>query len=134
MAAEAEGVVEHRDVAVRQRAVVAGDDVEVDLRVRVVDVDRGRRHPVVHRQHGEEALEAPAAPRRWPVIDFVALTHIASASAPKARRMALASAMSPTGVDVAWALMWTMSALLSPARSTASSMARDAPAPSGSGR
>ena len=63
----------------------------------------------------------------------MALTGIPSAAAPKARRMALASATSPTGVDVAWALMWTMSASLSPARSTASRIARDAPAPSGSG-
>ncbi len=47
--------------------------------------------------------------------------------------MALASATSPTGVDVAWALMWTMSLSVSPARSTASRIARDAPAPSGSG-
>jgi hypothetical protein len=47
--------------------------------------------------------------------------------------MALASATSPTGVEVAWALMCTMSASVSPARSTASRIARDAPAPSGSG-
>ena len=41
--------------------------------------------------------------------------------------------MSPTGVEVACALMWTMSFSARPARSTASSMAREAPAPSGSG-
>ena len=48
---------------------------------------------------------APAAPSRWPVIDLVALTAIPSASAPKARRMAFASAMSPTGVEVACAIL-----------------------------
>ena len=67
------------------------------------------------------------------MFDLVALTGIRSAADPKARRMALASATSPTGVEVAWALMWTMSASVRPARSTASRIARLAPAPVGSG-
>ena len=58
---------------------------------------------------------------------------MSSATSPNARLIALYSATSPTGVDVAWALMWTMSFSARPARSTASSMARDAPAPLGSG-
>ena len=52
---------------------------------------------------------APAAPRRWPVIDLVEVTTTRSASAPSAWRIARASATSPCGVDVAWALMCTMS-------------------------
>lgn len=46
--------------------------------------------------------------------------------------MALVSATSPTGVEVAWALMWAMSVIARPASATASSIARAAPAPSGS--
>src|SRR5688572_27894117 len=47
-AAEAEGVVERRDVAAAQLAG-GGGDVELDLWVEVVEVDRGRREPVVDR-------------------------------------------------------------------------------------
>ncbi|OPZ54544.1 MAG: hypothetical protein BWY91_01627 [bacterium ADurb.BinA028] len=79
------------------------------------------------------ASSAPAAPSRCPVIDLVALTGMESARSPKARRIALVSATSPTGVEVAWALMWTTSRRVPPAVDTASSMAREAPAPSGSG-
>src|SRR5215212_4864478 len=54
--AEAEGVVQRRDVtggevASRRR------DVQIDQRVEVVQVDRGRRHPVMDRQHSCDALE-----------------------------------------------------------------------------
>ena len=66
-------------------------------------------------------------------MDLVAVTGMPSTTSPNARLIALYSAMSPTGVDVAWALMWAMSLMPRPARSTASSMARDAPAPCGSG-
>ena len=57
----------------------------------------------------------------------------AATSSPKARTIALASATSPTGVEVACALMWAMSLRDSPADSTACFMAREAPAPFGSG-
>ena len=80
------------------------------------------------------ASRAPAAPSRWPVIDLVPDTGMpAATSSPNARTIALASATSPTGVEVACALMWEMSPSERPADSTASFMARDAPAPFGSG-
>jgi hypothetical protein len=44
---------------------------------------------------------APAAPSRWPVWLFVAVTMVCS---PTVLRMAAASAVSPTGVEVACAL------------------------------
>ena len=49
------------------------------------------------------ASSAPAPPSRCPVIDFVELTARARAWAPKTRAMAIASARSPSGVDVACA-------------------------------
>ena len=49
----------------------------------------------------------PAPPSRWPVIDLVADTIISLAVLPIARRMAMASATSPAGVEVACALIWT---------------------------
>jgi hypothetical protein len=85
-------------------------------RVEVVEVDRRRSDAVVHGQDRQDPSSAPAAPSRCPVIDLVALTAIPSAAAPKARRIALASATSPTGVEVACALMWTTSASAEPGR------------------
>ncbi len=79
------------------------------------------------------ASSAPAAPSRCPVIDFVAVTDMLSVWSPKARLIALYSATSPTGVEVACALMWMMSVGDRSARSTAYSIARDAPEPLGSG-
>ena len=80
------------------------------------------------------ASSAPAAPRRWPVIDFVAVTAMPSVCSPNARLIALYSATSPTGVEVACALMWLMSLeRQAGALDGAQVMARDAPEPFGSG-
>src|SRR3954452_19439296 len=79
------------------------------------------------------ASNAPAAPSRWPVHDFVAVTHTCATASPSAVRSAAASATSPSGVEVAWALTWAMSAGVSPASRIASASARAAPAPVGSG-
>ena len=57
---------------------------------------------------------APTAPMEWPSADFGAYT--AACSTP-ATRMALASAVSPIGVAVAWALMCSMSLGSRPASS-----------------
>ena len=57
---------------------------------------------------------APAAPSRCPVIDLVEVTTTPSTASPSACRMAPASATSPCGVEVAWALMCTMSEASSP--------------------
>ena len=76
---------------------------------------------------------APAAPSKCPVIDLVADTHRPSTASPRALRIASASATSPTGVEVAWALMWTTSEGTAPADSMAIRMARLAPDPTGSG-
>ena len=51
------------------------------------------------------ASTAPAAPSRWPNVDFGAVTTTPSAALPKTSRIAFASATSPAGVDVACALM-----------------------------
>ena len=48
---------------------------------------------------------APAAPKQWPVIDFVDETASSYAWSPKTSLIALVSARSPSGVDVPWALM-----------------------------
>src|SRR3954471_21665623 len=63
---------------------------------------------------------APAAPSRWPVWLFVALT---SGCSPIAPRMAAASAVSPTGVDVACAFTWPMSAAVRAASRMAAEVA-----------
>ena len=47
----------------------------------------------------------PAAPSRCPVIDLVELIASFAACSPKQRFTATVSAMSPSGVDVPWALM-----------------------------
>ena len=52
---------------------------------------------------------APAAPSVWPSIDLLAVTEIRPASSPKIVRIAWSSALSPSGVEVAWALTWSMS-------------------------
>src|SRR5687767_14264024 len=60
--AETERVVEGRDVAVRQLPVLVAHDVELDLAVEVVDVDRGRRQAVVDREDREDSLQRPGRP------------------------------------------------------------------------
>ena len=52
---------------------------------------------------------------------------------PKTLATASASAASFRGVDVPWALIWRMSAALSPASASASSMQATAPLPPGDG-
>src|SRR3954452_20207785 len=79
------------------------------------------------------ASNAPAAPSRWPVHDFVAVTQTCDTASPSAVRNADASATSPSGVDVACALTCAMSDGLSPASRIARDNARAAPAPVGSG-
>ncbi|SIK42142.1 Uncharacterised protein [Mycobacteroides abscessus subsp. abscessus] len=78
------------------------------------------------------ASTAPAPPRRWPVIDFVPLTRVSSMWSPRSSAIATDSGMSPTGVDVAWALTCLMSAGVSPPASSACSIACSAYLPSGS--
>src|SRR5215208_1289163 len=57
--AEAEGVVQSRDVTRRQVAG-RGRDVELDLGVEVVEVDRRGRHPAMDRQDGRYAFNGTA--------------------------------------------------------------------------
>src|SRR5699024_2913654 len=52
------------------------------------------------------ASTAPVPPSRWPVIDFVAETSASPTLSPMSSLIASDSGMSPTGVDVAWALTW----------------------------
>ena len=51
----------------------------------------------------------PAAPSVWPMAPFVAVMLTLGAWSPKIVRKPVSSAGSPSGVDVAWALMWSMS-------------------------
>ncbi len=56
-----------------------GGDVELDLRVLVVEVDRRRRRPGGGgRARWRSASRAPAPPSRWPVIDLVLVTTTSS--------------------------------------------------------
>jgi len=48
---------------------------------------------------------APAAPKQWPIIDFVEETASSYAWSPKTSLIAFVSAASPRGVEVQWALM-----------------------------
>ena len=48
---------------------------------------------------------APAAPNKWPVIDLVELMFNSNAWSPNTSLIALASEISPTGVDVPCTLM-----------------------------
>src|SRR6188472_1783472 len=57
VAAEAERVVQCSQVAVWQLAWRTGDDVEVDRRVLVIDVDRRRNEALVERQHDGQRLD-----------------------------------------------------------------------------
>src|SRR5688500_3516799 len=59
-AAEAERVVQGGDVALREVAWLGGD-VELHLRVLVVEVDRRGDHPVVQGEHGRDRLEGAGA-------------------------------------------------------------------------
>src|SRR5690606_40912270 len=51
-------VVDRGDVAVRQRAVLAVDEVHLDAVVDVVEVDGGGDDPLVERLDGEDGLDA----------------------------------------------------------------------------
>src|SRR5258708_4787998 len=51
------------------------------------------------------ASAAPAAPRRWPVADFVEDIEMRPAALPTTRCTAFNSISSPIGVEVPWALM-----------------------------
>ena len=83
------------------------------------------------------ASKAPAAPIRWPVIDFVALTtserRSRAARDPKTVQMASASRLSPSGVDVPCGLMRSTSSAGTPRRSRAICMARAEPTPASIG-
>ena len=76
---------------------------------------------------------APAAPIRWPVIDFVPLMAISGVRSPKTAQKACASRRSPSGVDVPWGLIRSISSRGTPWRSRAISMARRVPSPFSTG-
>ena len=79
------------------------------------------------------ASTAPAAPSRCPIADLVELTGTDPARSPSAALIAPVSARSFSGVEVPWAFTYATSAASTPASSSASSIARAAPRPSGSG-
>ncbi|SIN13423.1 Uncharacterised protein [Mycobacteroides abscessus subsp. abscessus] len=66
-------------------------------------------------------------------MDFVAETAMSSVAEPKAARRAVASGMSPTGVEVACALTCLTSAAVKSPEAIASRRLRAAPRPSASG-
>ena len=76
---------------------------------------------------------APAAPSVCPIIDLLAVTATFPAWSPKIVRIACSSALSPSGVDVAWAFTWSISDGSMPAFSRARRAARTAPMPPGAG-
>ena len=116
------------------RARLVGD-VELDLRVEVVEVDRRRARPGAWSAR-TVAIDssAPAPPSRWPVIDLVLVTTTWSACAPSVAWIIRPSAMSPCGVEVAWALMCDdVGRARSPTPRSARTIARAPPRPAGSG-
>ena len=56
-------------------------------------------------RQAKEASTAPAAPRRWPVMDLVELIATLYACLPKTDLMAKVSMASFRGVEVPWALI-----------------------------
>src|SRR6476659_6931930 len=105
MAAEAER--RGQRCVVRQLSWGDADQVEVDRVVGVVEVADRRDDALANGQHGSEGLHGTAG--LW---------------SPSACLKALASATSPSGVDVAWALMDPISAALRFASRRASRMLR----------
>ena len=76
----------------------------------------------------------PAAPRRWPVIDFVdETTSPFLACSPNTRLMAWHSATSPCGVEVPWVFTYPTLSGATPASFRAMRIARWPPSPSGAG-
>ena len=73
----------------------------------------------------------PAAPSECPVTPLIEVT--AGPGVPNSVAIACASAASLSGVEVPWALTWTMSSADSPASSSASCMHATAPEPPGDG-
>ena len=69
----------------------------------------------------------------WPSIDLLAVIETFGAWSPKIVRIAWSSALSPSGVEVAWALTWAISVGSMPAFSIARRAARTAPIPPGAG-
>ena len=91
--------------------------VEVAALARIVEVDRRRRDLVADCEHAEDAFDHAGRPSRCPVIDLVELTASFAACAPKAFLIAVVSATSPSGVEVAWAFTyWTSSGLMAASR------------------
>jgi hypothetical protein len=68
-----------------------------------------------------------------PLIDLVEVTLICGVCAPKTLQIASDSRLSPSGVDVPWALMVSIWSGSIPARATAICIARADPAPLGAG-
>ena len=83
------------------------------------------------RQHHGDGLDGAGRAEAWPVTPLMDVTG--GPGEPNTLSMASASAASLSGVDVPWALMWTMSAAATPASASASSMQATAPAPPGDG-
>ena len=92
------------DVDLRLARLV-GDVVQVALRIGMAVVNRRRQHTFVDGRTHIIASTAPAAPKVWPIIDFVDETASSCACAPKTSLIAFVSARSPSGVEVPCALM-----------------------------
>ena len=61
------------------------------------------------------ASTTPDAPSRCPVDDLVAVIGTAANRSPNTAASAFASAASPAGIEVPWALMWPTSSAVMPA-------------------
>ena len=82
------------------------DVVEVAFgQVGVLEVGGRRDDAVADRAERRERGHAPAAPSRWPTIDFGELIGTCGARSPKAALIARVSVTSLSGVDVPWATM-----------------------------
>src|SRR4029079_3677283 len=77
------------------------------------------------------ASTAPAAPSKWPIHDLVEDIEIWPADLPTSFCTAPSSISSPNGVEVPWALMYSISLAEMPARRIAAPIQRSAPSASG---
>jgi hypothetical protein len=104
-AAEAE-VVLQRDVDLHRPRRV-GAVVQVALRILVEDVDGRRRDLVMHGEHGEYRFQAAGAAQQVTGHRLGGIHHgLLRRVDPKASLMASVSFLSPSGVEVPWALTY----------------------------
>lgn len=83
-----------------RRAPMVGDIVQIQLRVRLLQIDSSGQKGIVQSQRGKYALYPACTAQRWPVIDLVEDTASLYAWPPNTVLMAVVSQLSFRWVDV----------------------------------